>query len=202
MGALAVAAQAQDDAGADAQAFLMEISGELGLSEEQTQQLGGLMAESAEMYQAAAEANEGDDEEDPKASLSEFKKARQHYLDGAQQILTPEQWEGYQAYVDQEMTQMMYDVAEIRLLDMKTDYDFTDDQIAAMTPVMGEGLKGILKVAYEYGDKKMNKRTKIKVGKQMKGIKSNMDSGMKAVMTEEQWAQYEADREAKKEQGS
>ena len=72
-------------------------------------------------------------------------------------------------------------------------------QIVALKPVLAEGMKGILKIAYEYGDKKMNTRTKIKVGKKAKKIKSEMDGGMKAIMTDEQWAKLEADREAKKE---
>ena len=182
----------------DAQEFLAEIAEELELSEEQTGQLGALMAESAQMYKAASETSESDDGDDPKKSLSEFKKAREHYLDGAADIMTPDQFEAYQAYVDQEMTEMMNDVAEIKLLDMQVPYDLTDEQIAAMKPALGEGLKGILKIGYEYGDKKMNKRTKLKVGKSLKSIKSKMDGAMKEVMTDEQWAMLEADREAKK----
>jgi hypothetical protein len=186
----------------DAEAFLMEIAEELELTEEQTGQLGALMAESAQMYKAASETSDSDDEEDPKKSLSEFKKAREHYLDGAAEIMTDEQFDAYQAYIDQEMTEMMKDVAEIKLLDMQPTYDLTDEQIEALKPPMAEGLKGILKIGYEYGDKKMNTRTKIKVGKSLKKIKSSMDTSMKSVMTDEQWAKLEADREAKKAEGS
>ena len=58
----------------------------------------------------------------------------------------------------------------------------------------------MVKVVFEYGDKKMNKRTKIKMGKQLKKIQSKTDSGIKEVLTPEQYEKYQEYKEAKKDQ--
>ena len=63
-------------------------------------------------------------------------------------------------------------------------------------------MRGMLAIIIEYGDQKLRKPAKIKVGKKLKGIQSDMNSGMKEVLTEEQWTQYEAYKEAKKQESS
>ena len=184
--------------GQDIEAFIEEIQAELELTDEQADSLGKLMAVNAMQYQAAVEAMDAEEEPDPQASLKEFKKAREAYQKGAQEILSEEQWTAYQAYLDQEMTEMMSDIAEIRLLDMKAPLELTDDQITALKPVMATGMKGVLQTLYKYGDKKMNMRTKIKVGKQLKSIKSQMETGMAAILSEEQMTALAAYQESKK----
>jgi hypothetical protein len=117
-------------------------------------------------------------------------------------ILTEEQWEEYQALVDMVLTEMFNDLAEIKILDLKPVLDLTDEQVEQLSPIVGTGMRGMLAIIIEYGDQKLRKPAKIKVGKKLKGIQSDMNSGMKEVLTEEQWTQYEAYKEAKKQESS
>jgi hypothetical protein len=64
---------------------------------------------------------------------------------------------------------------------------------------MGKGMRSMLAVIMGNADKKLRAPQKIKVGKKLKGIESEMNTGMKKIMTEEQWAKYEAMKEAQKE---
>ena len=89
-------------------------------------------------------------------------------------------------------------IAEIRLLDMKPELDLTDDQIIALKPVLSSGMKSVLQTLYEYGDKRMGVWMKIKVGKQLKQIQTEMDTGIRAVLRDEQQTAFEAYREAPK----
>ncbi len=188
----------QTAASQDIEAFMEEIQTELDLTDDQTAQLGKLMGENAIQYQAAVEKLEAEEDPDPQETLKEFKKAREAYQKGAQEILTEDQWIAYQNYLDQELTEMMNDIAEIRLLDMKPELDLTDDQITALKPVLSSGMKSVLQTLYEYGDKRMGVRMMIKVGKQLKQIQSEMDTGIRAVLSDEKQTAFEAYREAKK----
>ncbi|MGB5892638.1 MAG: hypothetical protein WBG58_00560, partial [Ignavibacteriaceae bacterium] len=67
-------------------------------------------------------------------------------------------------------------------------------------PVLGEGMLGLVKTVFEYGDKKMNKRTQIKMGKKLKKVQSTTDSGVKEILTPEQYEKYQEYKEAKKNQ--
>jgi hypothetical protein len=98
------------------------------------------------------------------------------------------------------MTEMFGDIAEIKLMDLQPVLDLSDEQITQLNPVLGEGMLGIVKVVFEYGDKKMNKRTKIKMGKKLKKIQSKTDSGVKEILTPEQYEKYQEYKEAKKNQ--
>jgi hypothetical protein len=85
-------------------------------------------------------------------------------------------------------------------MDLQPVLDLSDEQITKLNPVLGEGMLGLVKVVFEYGDKKMNKRTKIKMGKKLKKIQSKTDSGVKEILTPEQYEKYQEYKEAKKEQ--
>jgi hypothetical protein len=78
--------------------------------------------------------------------------------------------------------------------------DLTDDQIAKLRTPMGQAYRDLLKVVFEYGDQKLNTRTKIKMGKAVKKIQSSMESAQKEVLSEEQIAAWEAYKEAQKQE--
>ncbi len=51
---------------------------------------------------------------------------------------------------------------------------------------------------FENADKRLSKPKKIKLGRALKGIQSEMDKGIAGVLTEEQNQQYQAMKEEKK----
>jgi len=77
--------------------------------------------------------------------------------------------------------------------------DLSDDQAAALKPVMGSAMRSMVGVIFEYGDKKMNVRTKLRMANALKKIQADMKAGMQGILTPEQMAAYDAYKEAQKE---
>ena len=63
-------------------------------------------------------------------------------------------------------------------------------------PVMGKSLRDFIGTVFEYGDKKMNTRTKLRLANSLKRIKSEQDSQMKKILSEEQLAAWEKLKES------
>ncbi len=190
---------ARTSAAQETEDIVAELQAELGLSDEQAEEVGQLMDKYKLQLDAAMAKDEDSEEEaDPQAMISGMKQVRDAYRADLAKVLSKEQMEQYLALVDQIMHEMTSDIAEIRLMDMQPEMDLTDEQVEELAPIIGASLLGILRTVVEYGDKKMNMRTKIKVGKSLKKYQSEMEKGINSVLTPEQQEKYAAYKEAKK----
>ena len=186
----------QDESG-DGADVLGELTEALQLSEEQSQQVGGLLQKFATDMDAATAQAEGEDPDNQKI-IGDIKKARNDFNKGMEKTLTKEQWQQYQAMVDQVFQETFEDIAEIRIMDLEPILDLTEDQAVALKPVMGTAIRNMVATLFEYGDKKLNTRTKIKLGKSLKRIQSDMNKGMEAILSPEQMQKYQAYTESQK----
>jgi hypothetical protein len=183
----------------EAEDIIAELQEELELTDEQAQEVGQLMGKYKLQLDAAMAKDEDSEEDaDPQAMISGMKQVRDAYRADLAKVLTKEQMEQYLALIDSIMREMTSDIAEIRLLDMRVEMDLTDEQIEELAPMIGDNLLGIIQTVIKYGDQKMNMRTKIKVGKALKGYQSDMEKGINAALTPEQQEKYAAYKEAKK----
>ncbi|UCH84557.1 MAG: hypothetical protein JSW50_02355, partial [Candidatus Latescibacterota bacterium] len=123
---------------------------------------------------------------------------RDDYRKELQKILSKEQYEGYLAMVDAVMTEMMSDVAEIRLMDIQPKCTLTDEQVEQLAPIMGKGMLDMVRLIFENADKKLTAPKKIKLAKSVKSIQADMDKQINAVLTEEQQKAYAEYKESKK----
>ncbi len=180
--------------------IVSELQEELQLNDDQVEQLSAALVKYTQEMNAELAKHEDAEEPDTKAMIGDIKKAQDNYRDELSNILTDEQYDAYLNYVDKVMKEMFGDIAEIKLIDLQPVLDLSDEQITQLNPVLGEGMLGMVKVVFEYGDKKMNKRTKIKMGKKLKKIQSKTDSGVKEILTPEQYEKYQEYKEAKKNQ--
>jgi len=180
--------------------IVSELQEELQLNDDQAEQLSAALVKYSQEMNTELAKHEDAEEPDTKAMIGDIKKAQENYRDELSNILTDEQYDAYLNYVDKVMTEMFGDIAEIKLMDLQPVLDLSDEQITQLNPVLGEGMLGIVKVVFEYGDKKMNKRTKIKMGKKLKKVQSKTDSSVKEILTPEQYEKYQEYKEAKKEQ--
>jgi hypothetical protein len=181
----------------DAQIVLEEMTEALELSEEQVEQVGKLMGKFMQDLHVATETPEGE-EGDRQAMLSGVKKARAEYNTGLQGVLSEEQFVIYEEMVDQTFQDIFEGLAGIKIIDLQPVLELTDEQAEALEPVMGTAMRQMVAVLVEYGDQRLTKPKKIQVGKKLKKINSNMQAGMQEVLTEEQWAKYEAMKEEAK----
>jgi len=184
----------------DLEDIVSELQEELQLNDDQAEQLSAALVKYSQEMNTELAKHEDAEEPDTKAMISDIKKAQDNYRNELSNILTDEQYDAYLNYVDKVMTEMFGDIAEIKLMDLQPVLDLSDEQISQLNPVLGAGMLGIVKIVFEYGDKKMNKRTQIKMGKKLKKIQSKTDSSVKEILTPEQYEKYQEYKEAKKEQ--
>lgn len=196
--ALPAAVVFAEEEGPDVDDILATLTEQLELTDDQQPQVKAALQEFMVGLSKATEETEGG-EEDGAAKLTKVKEARDTFIGKMKEILTEEQFTKFETLVDQTMAEMFNDIAGIKLIDLQPALELTDEQVEQLEPVMGKGYRSMLAVIMDNVDKKLRMPQKIKVGKKLKGIQSDMDSGMKEIMTEEQWAKYEEMKEAQKE---
>ena len=191
---------AQGEEGQNGEEVLAELQENLKWSDETTQQVGKAMAGFQKNMAGTMAKYEDAEEADMQAMIGDIKKVKGDYQKQMEEILGKDGFKAYNEYVEAVLLEMFSDIAEIRLLDLKPVIDLTDDQIAKLRTPMGQAYRDLLKVVFEYGDQKLNTRTKIKVGKAVKKIQSSIESAQKEVLTEEQMTALAAYKEAQKQE--
>ena len=159
----------------------------LKLTDEQVPQVEGALHKFATDMEAAAALAEVE-EPDNQAIIGAVKKARNDFKSGMKGILDKEQFETLETTLDAVFQEMFEDIAEIRLIDLEPVLDLTPEQVEALKPVMGTGMRQIIAVVFEYGDKRLTMPRKVKMGKKVKRIQADMDAGVAEILSEEQLA--------------
>jgi len=194
---VALAQDEKEAAPGDAQEILAELTEALELNEEQQQQVAGHLQTFALAMSEATETAD-DEEQDPQATLGAIKAARADFKKGMMSTLTEEQYQKYEAMIDAIVQEMFEDIAEIKIMDLEEPLELTEEQAAALKPIMGTSVRKLVGILYEYGDKKLTAPKKIKMAKKLKAVKAEMEKGMKTVLSEEQMDKYTAYKEAQK----
>jgi len=177
---------------------LADLTEALELTDEQIPQVEALLEKFAADMDAAAALAEVE-EPDNQAIIGAVKKARDDFKSGMKGVLDKEQFETLETTIDAVFQEMFEDIAEIRLIDLEPVLDLMPEQIEALKPVMGTGLRQIIAVVFEYGDKRLSMPRKVKMGKKVKRIQADMNAGMAEILSEEQLAKYTALKEEAKE---
>jgi hypothetical protein len=180
---------------ADLADVMAELTEALKLSDEQVVDVEKAMTAYLTNLDNAQAKYEDQEEPDGQAMLGEFKKIRDDYYKNLQKILSKDQWKLYEAIREKILHELFSEIAGLRIIDLKEPLSLTDDQMEKMKPVMGKALRDFVGTIFEYGDQKMNKRTQLRMGSSLKGIKSEMDSQMKTILSEEQIATWDKIRE-------
>ena len=184
----------------EAEEVLAELQGALEWDDETTQKVGQAMAGFKENMAITMAKYEDAEEPDPQAMIGDMKKVKGAYQEELKGILGKDGLKAYNEYVESVMLDMFSDIAEIRLLDLKPHIDLTDEQIEKLRTPMGKAYLDLLRTLFQYGDQKMNTRTKIKLGKSVKKIQSDIESAQKEVLSPEQLAALEKYKEAQKQE--
>ncbi len=166
--------------------ILEELKEPLELTEEQEPQVAELLGKYAKDLNEMMAKNEELEEPDPQTLIGNFKSVQDSYQTGLKKVLSKDQYKKYEELVNEIMHEMFTDIAEIRIIDLKEPLELTEEQITKLAPVMGESLLGIVKVVIKYRDKKINKRTKIKIGNSLKKIKSKTNMEIAKILSPKQ----------------
>jgi len=191
---------AQGEEGQNGDEVLTELQTNLKWSDETTQQVGKALAGFKENMAGTMAKYEDAEEANMQAMIGDMKKVKGDYQKQMEEILGKDGFKAYNDYVEAVLLEMFSDIAEIRLLDLKPVIDLTDEQIAKLRTPMGQAYRDLLRVVFEYGDQKLNTRTKIKMGKSVKKIQADVESAQKEVLSEEQLTALAAYKEAQKQE--
>ena len=183
----------------DVEGIMEELTVALELTEEQVPQVAGLLQGFGQALNEATATAE-DEEPDTQKMIGDVKAARAAFQQQLQGVLTPEQFTALQELVDEVFQEIFESIAELKITDMRAPLELTDEQAEALKPVMGGAMRGLVAVIFEYGDKRMGIRTKLRMANALKSIQAEMKAGMAEVLTPEQMEAYEAMKAAQKEE--
>jgi len=142
------------------------------------------------------------EEPNPQEMIGDLKKVRENYYKRMQDTVTTEQWATYERLREDILHEIFSEIAALRIIDLKAPLKLTEDQMAAMKPVMGRSLREVMKVIFEYGDKRLGVRTKLKIATALKSIKARQDEDMSKILSPEQIAAWETLKEQQKSEAS
>jgi hypothetical protein len=100
--------------------------------------------------------------------------------------------------IDQILTDMFRDLAEIRLWDVQPAIALTDKQVVDLTPILANSMKKTVQLLFDNVKAKMSLPTKIKIKNNMKKIEKEKRAGMENIMTPAQLGAYDQYKEEQK----
>jgi hypothetical protein len=144
---------------------------------------------------------ENQEEPDGQEMIGDLKKTRDGYYKELKGFLSEDQYNGYMELKEKVLHEIFSEIAGLRLYDFKEPLKLTDDQMTKMKPILGDAIRGFFGVIFEYGDKRMSVRNKLKIANALKGIQSDTNEKIKPILTPEQWETWQKMKEAAKEEG-
>lgn len=143
---------------------------------------------------------EGEEEPDVGAMIGEIRGVRDGYRKDLQAILSPDQYGIYTAKIDQILTDMFNDLAEIRLMDVQPQIELTDGQVESLVPIVGKSMLSTVRLLFEHAGTRLSLPKKVSIGKSMKKIEKEKRAGMEQIMTGAQMDAYDKFKEEQKAQ--
>lgn len=171
---------------------------ELDLSDKQVDQVQGQMVEFRGNVETILTKYEGEDEPDVGNMIGEIKDAQENYQNNVQGVLSPDQYAKYQEKVNDILTLMFNDLAEIRLMEAQQIVDLTDNQIAQLTPIVGGSTMKTVQVLFDNAGGRLTLPKKVGIAKKLKKIEKEKRSKMEAILTPSQLATYDKYQEEQK----
>ena len=178
--------------------IMEELTAALELSDEQVPEVEKHLTSYLVNLNESQAKYEDVEEPDPQEMISDLKQVRETYYKSMQKTLSKEQWQQYEALRESILLEIFSEIAALRIIDLKEPLTLTDEQMAAMKPVMGKSLRGVIGTLFEYGDKRLGVRTKLKIANALKSIKAEQDTEMKTILSEEQLAAWDKLKEEQK----
>jgi Spy/CpxP family protein refolding chaperone len=170
----------------------------LDLSDVQQGQMGELMNKYRGSIDWILAKYEGEEEPDVKAMIEEIRGERDAYREELQGILSANQYDTYMSKIDQILTDMFRDLAEIRLWDVQPAIALTDKQVVDLTPILAKSMKQTIQLLFDNVKAKMSLPTKVKIKNNMKKIEKEKKAGMENILTPAQMNAYDQYKEEQK----
>lgn len=191
-------AEASDQGNSSGDVMAM-LSEELKLNEEQIKKLGPEI----EKFVTTLDRLKADQEKEgaePDDLIHGAKAAQDEYLKSVKSILTPEQFNRYNALKEKAIKQMFADLAEIQLMELQPKVGFSDKQLTQLVPILGDALFQIISIAWQHAGQRLRLGQKIKIAKELKHIQKDSRNAVSKVLTPEQLQTWDKLKEQAQQQ--
>lgn len=177
---------------------MVNMTAMLDLSDVQQGQMSEVMTKYRGSIDWILAKYEGEEEPDVAKMIEEIRTERDAYRQELQGILSSNQYDIYMGKIDQILTDMFRDLAEMRLWDVQPVVALTDKQVEDLIPIIGNSMKTTVQLLFDNVKAKMNLPTKVKIKKNMKKIEKEKREGMEKILTPVQLDAYNQYKEEQK----
>ena len=182
------------------QEIVAKLKPELKLSGQQSKEMTSALTDLSNTLYGLVEkqkaAGQGDD---PSAFINGVKDAQRDYQAKLKTILDADQLKTYGELREKVIMQAMDSIAEIKLYDIQPHVKFSDTQLEKLVPVLGESLRGFLKIAWQYAGERLGFLRKLRIVADLKQIQSKAQQQMQTILTPEQYKAWEAYKQAQQQ---
>jgi len=190
----------ESTAGGDTGDIIEMLTKELKLNKNQSKDLGAEIERFVSTLDRLKRDQEKEDA-DPDDLIRGAKEAQEEYLKAVKSILTPAQFDQYNAIREKAVRGMFLDLAEIQLMDLQPKLGLTDGQITQLTPILGDAMFQVINLAWQNAGKRLRLGQKIKLKKKLKHIQKDTRNAVSKVLTGAQldaWDKYKEQMQQQK----
>ena len=184
------------DKGADISVgdIVAELKTKLKLNDQQVKEVTAALTDLSTTLNTLVNNQEGATEnDDPHEFINGVKEAQANYQARLKQILTDSQMQSYDVLKEQVIMEALDNLAAIKLMDIQDQIGFSDDQLKKLTPVLGESMGGLIKIAWKYaGERRIRLGEKIRIARELKEIQHKSEQQVKQILTPDQYTKWEA----------
>jgi len=171
-----------------------ELKTKLSLNDQQVKEVTAALTDLSNKLNTLVNNQEGAEEDsDPHEFINGVKEAQADYQKKLKTILTSSQMQSYDALREQVIMDALDNLAAIKLMDIQDQIGFSDDQLNKLTPVLGESMRGLIKIAWKYaGESHIRLGQKIRIARELKEIQHKSEGEVKQILTPDQYKKWEA----------
>ena len=171
-----------------------ELKTKLNLNDQQVKEVTTALTDLSNRLNALVNKQEGAEEDnDPHEFINGVKEAQADYQKKLKTILTDSQMQSYDALREKVIMEALDNLAAIKLMDIQDQIGFSDEQLNKLTPVLGEDMRGFIKIAWKYaGESRIRVLEKIKIARELKEIQHKSEGKVKQILTPDQYKKWEA----------
>ncbi len=173
--------------------IVAKLKTKLELNDQQVKEVSSALTELSSTLNTLVNNQNGAEEGgDPHEFIDGVKEAQSNYQEKLKKILTSSQMQSYGALREQVIMEALDNLAAIKLMDIQDQIGFSDDQLKKLTPVLGESMRGLIKIAWKYaGDKRIRFGQKIRIARELKEIQHKSEREVKQILSPDQYKQWE-----------
>ena len=170
-----------------------KLKTKLNLNDQQVKELTTALTDLSNRLNTLVNKQEGAEEDnDPHEFIKGVKEAQADYQKKLKTILTDSQMQSYDALREQVIMEALDNLAAIKLMDIQDQIGFSDEQLNKLTPVLGEDMRGFIKIAWKYaGESRIRVLEKIKIARELKEIQHKSERKVKQILTPDQYKKWE-----------